>query len=158
MGSDSKRGTPKDSDSNEEDSDSNETWASMYSSDSDAWGQVYLLNDDQYSNIDHPDIQHNPPMLHGNRLYFTLDTLEGEEVMPALRFSLAADDDEKLSILLSPEEASPYPAGMYLATSEGLAFAGPVAVHSDSDDEGNEDNTICVWSLSNNPPPVWTLN
>ncbi|CAL5065430.1 unnamed protein product [Urochloa decumbens] len=139
----------------------NETWESVCSSDTDKWGDAYALKDARYHS-DHPLIERSPPVIHRDALYFTLEmhALEGEEVRAALKFDL---DAKELSVVLGPEDANP-DSRIFLATSEGLAWAG-TTVDADEDaededeDEGemNGQNNICLWTLGDNEPPVWAL-
>jgi hypothetical protein len=57
----------------------NETWACIYSQETDEWGETYVLKDDRYT--ENPLLEQNPPMLYRDSLYFTLKMheLQGEE-------------------------------------------------------------------------------
>jgi len=100
-------------------------------------------------------VEQNQPVLYRDALYFMLEMhdLEGEEVRAALRFDLG---DQKLSVVLAPENAYT-DSGMFLATSEGFAFAGTAADDDEDVAEGNGQNKISVWTLSDDTPPVWSL-
>jgi hypothetical protein len=73
-------------------------------------------------------------MLHRDSFYFTLEMheLQGEEVRAALKFDLT---DEKLSVVFPPKDIYP-DFGMFLGTSEGVAFTG--IAEEDDEDEGIE--------------------
>ncbi|XP_002452276.2 uncharacterized protein LOC8064282 [Sorghum bicolor] len=129
----------------------NETWACIYSQETDEWGEIYVLKDDRYT--EHPLLEHNPPVLHRDALYFTLEMheLQGEEVRAALKFDLTV---QKLSVVFAPEGAYA-DFGMFFGTSEGFAFAG---IAEEDEDEGTEQNTISIWSLTDSDPAVWSFN
>jgi len=131
----------------------NVTWVSIYNLDKNKWSQTYALEDNRYT--EHPVVEQNQPVLYRDALYFMLEMhdLEGEEVRAALRFDLG---DQKLSVVLAPENAYT-DSGMFLATSEGFAFAGTAADDDEDVAEGNGQNKISVWTLSDDTPPVWSL-
>ncbi|CAO2038129.1 unnamed protein product [Urochloa humidicola] len=143
----------------------NETWASIYCSETNEWSQTYPLKDNRYT--EHPLIEQSPPVLHADAIYFTLEVheLEGEDVQAALKFDLA---DKTLSVVLAPDDASPY-SGLFFATSQGLTFAGiaegdgevaaeddgEVAAEHHGDGEGNG-QIVSIWTF-NDADNTWSL-
>jgi hypothetical protein len=57
-------------------------------------------------------------------------------------------------VVFAPEDTCP-DFGMFLGTSEGVAFAG--IAEEDDEDEGTEQNTISIWTLSDSDLAVWSF-
>ncbi|PUZ55840.1 hypothetical protein GQ55_5G244300 [Panicum hallii var. hallii] len=124
----------------------NKTWASIYSLNENKWGYTYALKDNRYT--EYPLIERNPPVLYRDALYLMLETHKLEERRSCLWCLL-----QKMPIQTQ---------GYSLPLHQGLAFAGTAEdddedAAEDDEGEGDGQNNISVWTLSDDSALLWSL-